>query len=95
MHRKDLIAGKYYKYEDAGKEIIFKLKTISYNFLILDREWYIYNKEFRCRASIFIDVVYDYKEVEICDFVDYLPHNHPERINYRNQRIKKLLSNEI
>lgn len=96
MHSEDLKCGKYYKFTYFDLcEIIFKFKRIQNNSLILDCYWCISNKQYYLRERLFIYDDYDYKEVEVCDFVEYLPHNHTERINYRNQRIKKLLSNEI
>ena len=99
----NIVKGKYYKlvnkYSDVGQETwFFKVKKFT-NGIIYIEDWAINNNQFYSRNSE--DEFHDHQnrldytiyEVELSSFVDLLPNNLPDKINYlRKERIKLLLN---
>lgn len=90
MRDKDLIVGKYYLVENHNFYFKFEsnptnpIENLILDYHIITNRYYIGG----CLAKNF----YDFKEVFIEDIIEYLPIEHPDKINYvRKQRIKNLL----
>ena len=81
----DLIKGKFYKFVYNNQYYYFQFEEIKGDEIVLGGGGNFYN------LKNFLDY-YDYEEVEISEFIGFLPQNHPERINFRKQRIERLLT---
>lgn len=99
MRAEELIKGKYYKTYNIYNEIFyFCFEKIqyneihSYNFFIAPDAKLPYHKlpDELCGIEYFENKISH--EVDISEVVKYLPVGHPDRIRFRKQRIKNLLS---
>lgn len=92
------IIGKFYKIICEDSYVIFKLKSLKNDNLYIDK-WFITSggdssTNYHTDRLIWFftkNQKYIYEEVFIEDFVGQLPKGHPERIAFRNNRIKKIL----
>lgn len=90
MKASELIKGKYYKFNYYGIEYQFKLYLKIRNKLFLDGSWYIRDGIYR-NIEYLYDKESNFKEINFENIINLLPLDHPERIAFRKQRIKKIL----
>lgn len=91
MRDRDLIKGHYYTIVNTDEKCYFKFDYLGYLYYYLrgDGKYYDASKPFLLRNN------YDFEEVCLSEFVEYLPSNHPDKICFRKQRINKLLYDNI
>lgn len=83
----------YYKVEILGVIYYFKFKCIVHG--SIDYYWDIMNGVYTNSNLRFSFTGYNRKfyKVDINEIIQYLPSGHPDIVEYRKQRIKKLLWN--
>lgn len=99
MKKSDFIDKHYYSFVKNGHIFYFKNKYINHA-TYLDYYYEIHIYEGFINYSDICDIYFeigektehDFKEVNFSEIQPFLPHNHPDIVEYRKNRINKLLS---
>lgn len=108
MHVKDLKKDSYYKFygyqyhyyirfEKIEKQTIYSYGWEIKLLIKRDCETVLENKAYYGLNNVFGNIInneenLNVEEVELSEIIDYLPNNHPDKIIYRNKRIKMILN---
>ena len=91
----NLIVDNYYKLSYSSSILYFKFKSvegIDGDKFIITADYVIDRGEYIHSNGFYLDEDDIIEDASINDMIQFLPHNHPERIIYRKKLIKNLLS---